>query len=316
MKLSTRVLLTALSAGTLALAGVPTPPAAAQEGSPGDPLAGFQLPVESPPHDYDAGPDAEGFESLASRVSYAIGMNIGAGLVRDFDEMDAELDAGGLVSGIEEATAGEETRLDEAQVQSTLQAFQRQMAEQQMAAAAAAAEANRVEAEAFFARNAGEEGVTTTDSGLQYSLETRGDGEVAQEGQTVTLQYRGTLLDGTEFDSSYGGPEPASFPVGAVIPGFNEALLLLPVGSKGTIWIPADLAYGDTPPRGSVIEPGSPLVFDLEILGLEGEADPAAETEARDAAAGAAAAGGTPDPGAGDEAEETLNAEHRDVTAP
>ena len=200
-----------------------------------------------------------------------------------------------------------------------------------MAAAEARASENQEAAEAFFEENKDADGVQTTASGLQYKLDTEGDGPVPTEGQVVTLNYRGTLLDGTEFDSSYGSPEPAEFPVGAVIPGFNEALLLMPVGSEGTIWIPADLAYGDSPPRGSVIEPGSALVFALEILGVSDEESMPAGTvrldpdTGMDADAGAAGAAGTAgaagaemtDGGEAAEQDEEpeLDAIHRDVIA-
>lgn len=268
MKINARSLTLALAAGVGGL-GFSSLPAHAQ-GDAENPLESFSLPEAAAIHDYATGPDEQGFSSLEERVSYAIGVNIGTGLSQEFEQMGASLDSAALADAILKTTAGDGTRLSEDQVGTTLQAFQQQMVEKQIAMAEQQALANREMADAFFAENGAREGVVTTDSGLQYHLETRGEGEVPRDGQIVTLNYRGTLLDGTEFDSSFGAPEPASFPIGAVIPGFNEALELMPVGSKGTIWIPADLAYGDTPPRGTVIEPGSPLSFELEILGVEG----------------------------------------------
>lgn len=292
---SARLLTAALAAGALTLAGVTAPSASAQD----DADAGFSLPEPEPAHDYEAGPDAEGFESAAARVSYAIGVNIGTGLSGEFEQMGQELRADQVAAGLEQAIAGGSTTLDQEQVIATLQGFQRQIVAEQAAAAERQAEENRAAGEAFFAENADAEGVVTTDSGLQYRLEEEGDGAVATDGQTVTLHYRGTLLDGTEFDSSYGRPEPAQFPVGAVIEGFNEALLLMPVGSKGTIWIPSELGYGQNPPPGSPIQPGSTLVFELEILGVGDQAglpsfveedlnQPGADPEGGDAAQEAA----------------------------
>lgn len=271
MNLRTRSLSLALVAGLLG-PGPLAPLAFAQE-DPADSLGDldFPAPEVQPVHDYTSGPDAEGFSSLEERVSYAIGLNIGIGLSAEFEQMEATLDSAALSEAIGQATSGAETRLSDDQVGSTLDAFQDLMIQRQLAQAEEQSAANRKVADAFFAENAAKEGVVTTESGLQYQLETRGDGEVATEGQAVQLNYRGTLLDGTEFDSSFDFPEPAVFPIGQVIPGFDEALQLLPVGSKGTIWIPADLAYGDTPPRGTAIEPGSALVFELDIVGIEEE---------------------------------------------
>ena len=272
MKTPTRLLTAALATGVLAFAGVTPRSAFAQDDASGDGMPGFSMPEPEPAHDYAQGPDAEGFESMAARVSYAIGVNIGTGLSDEFERMETELQGDQVAAALEQAVAGETTKLDEGQVMETLQAFQQQMMEEQAAAAERQAQENQAAEEAFLAENAQAEGVTTTDSGLQYRLDAEGDGAVATEGQTVTLNYRGKLLDGTEFDSSYDSPEPAQFPVGAVIEGFNEALLLMPVGSKGTIWIPSELAYGQSPPPGSPIQPGSTLVFDLEILGVADEA--------------------------------------------
>ena len=300
MKTSTRSLALGLAAGALALglAGVTLPSAFAQDGAAtppaGDPLADFTLPEPEPAHDYASGADAAGFTSLAERVSYAIGLNIGTGLSREFAQMDATLDADAVSSGLGTVVRGDEAKLSEAQVVSTLQGFQQQMMEKQIAAAQQAAEKNQRAASAFFENNAVVEGVQTTDSGLQYKFEEAGEGPTPTADDEVTLNYRGTLLDGTEFDSSYGNPEPAKFRAGQVISGFSEALLLMPVGSKGKIWIPSELAYGQNPPPNSVIEPGSPLVFELEILGLNGsEPQPGAEAAGSGAATPGGAGAGT-----------------------
>jgi FKBP-type peptidyl-prolyl cis-trans isomerase len=127
---------------------------------------------------------------------------------------------------------------------------------------------NKKAAEDFLKENAGKEGVTTTESGLQYKVITQGEGPKPKAEDVVKVHYKGTLLDGTEFDSSYSRNEPAVFPLNQVIPGWTEAVQLMNVGSKFKLFLPPDLAYGDrgAPP---VIEPGSMLVFEVELLGIE-----------------------------------------------
>ena len=334
MKFPTRLLTAALAVGAVTFAGVSLQSAFAQNDAAGDPAAGeladlptLEMPEAPPAHDYATGPDAEGFESMQARVGYAVGVNIGTGLSRQFQEMGVELDSGALAEGIRQATGTEETKLSELQVGQTLQAFQQQMMEQQMADMRQAAEDNEQAAEDFFARNKDAEGVMTTDSGLQYRFEEKGEGQVPTEDQVVTLHYRGTLLDGTPFDSSYDRGEPAEFPIGQVIPGFQEALQLMPVGSEGTVWIPSELAYGMSPPQGSPIQPGSALKFDLEILGLSDQepmpgfsAGGAADSREAgsmagdaDGTAGGAAANRGGGNGGGDD--DGLQAPHRDAVA-
>jgi FKBP-type peptidyl-prolyl cis-trans isomerase FklB len=168
--------------------------------------------------------------------------------------------------GVEDALQGNEPAVPREEIQPALQAF----AEEVQAAASAAREdlavANEAAGRAFLEENAQREEVTTVESGLQYEVLREGDGPVPTAADQVQLHYRGTLVDGTEFDSSYGG-EPAVFGVGAVIPGFAETLQLMPVGSHYRVWIPSDLAYG---PQGSgpLIGPNSVLVFEIELLDI------------------------------------------------
>jgi len=127
---------------------------------------------------------------------------------------------------------------------------------------------NKAAGEKFLAENATKEGVKTTASGLQYKIIKEGNGEIPTDSSTVKVNYRGTLIDGTEFDSSYKRNEPASFPANRVIKGWTEALTMMPVGSKWEVYIPYDLAYGENQ-SGQLIKPFSALVFEIELLEIE-----------------------------------------------
>ncbi|MEX0837698.1 MAG: FKBP-type peptidyl-prolyl cis-trans isomerase [Gemmatimonadota bacterium] len=207
------------------------------------------------------------FESAAldsddQKASYGIGLNVGSQLADSRDRLDRMA----FMRGVEDALQGSEPAIDRAEIQPALEAF---AAEIQAAAAAEreqAANENTEAGEAFLAENADRDEVMATESGLQYEVLAEGEGPTPAADDQVEVHYTGTLIDGTEFDSSRGG-DPAVFGVGAVIPGFSEALQLMPVGSQYRIWIPSDLAYG---PQGSgpIIGPNSVLVFDIELLGI------------------------------------------------
>ena len=141
------------------------------------------------------------------------------------------------------------------------------MGKEQAAKAHAAGSANRKEGDAFLSANKAKEGVTTLPDGLQYKVLKEGSGAKPTPSDTVTVNYRGTLVNGKEFDSSYKRGQPATFPVGGVIKGWTEALQLMPVGSKWELYIPPDLAYGDNPPDPS-IGPGDTLIFEVELLSI------------------------------------------------
>jgi len=198
-------------------------------------------------------------ETDDQKASYGIGLNMGSQL-----EPAAErIDRAALLRGIEDALQGNDPAIPEDEMQSILVAFG-----QEIEAAAAAerdqkAQDNAVAGEAFLAQNGRKAGVTTTDSGLQFEVLRDGDGERPRRDQSVRVHYRGTLIDGTEFDSSYGG-EPAVFPASGLISGFTEALLMMPVGSHYRVTIPSDNAYG---PQGSgPIGANATLIFEIELL--------------------------------------------------
>lgn len=197
------------------------------------------------------------------KASYGIGLQMGGQL----QPADAMLDRAAFMRGIEDALKGADPALPPQEIQAAVQAFVTDMQ------SAAAAESERMATEnatagaAYLADNGAREGVTTTASGLQYEVLHAGNGPSPTREQRVRVHYRGTLIDGTEFDSSYDG-DPAEFAVGGLIAGFTEALTLMQVGSHFRIVIPADIAYG---PRGSGrIGPNATLIFEIELLEILG----------------------------------------------
>lgn len=220
-----------------------------------------------------AGEESAGSAALDTddqKASYGIGMNMGTQL----EPASERLDMAAFRRGLEDGLAGREAVLPQQEIQRVLQQFAQEIQEAQQAEREEQAAESLRAGEEFLAENAEREGVITTPSGLQYTVLEEGDGATPGEGDQVRIHYTGTLLDGTEFDTSRDG-EPATFAVGSVIPGFSEALQLMPEGSRFKIWIPSDLAYGEQGTQG-LIGPNATLVFDLELLevmeGTEGEA--------------------------------------------
>lgn len=206
------------------------------------------------------------------KVSYIMGMNIGSQISSD----DFELDMDTFTLGISDAFSGAEPRLSEEEVRTTIESFQADMAAKQEAEIKKLAEANQKEGEAFLAEKAAAEGVVVLESGLQYKVLEAGTGPKPSPENTVEVHYRGTLIDGTEFDSSYKRGVPAQFGVTQVIPGWTEALQLMPEGSRWELYIPSDLAYGPGG-TGGAIGPNQTLVFEVELLqaSVSSEADEA-----------------------------------------
>jgi len=215
------------------------------------------------------------------KVSYGIGMNIGNNLKRGSYDVDVDL----IAKAIKDVLAGKETLMTEQQAQETLMAYQKEMRAKQEEKNKQLAEANRKKGEAWLAENKKKEGVQVkevalpdgTKAELQYKIITEGTGEPPNNGDTVTVNYKGTLIDGTEFDSSYKRGQPASFNVNGVIKGWTEALLMMKPGSKRELYIPASLAYADRG-QGAKIEPGSTLIFEVELLSAKSPAPPAPTT--------------------------------------
>jgi FKBP-type peptidyl-prolyl cis-trans isomerase FklB len=201
-----------------------------------------------------------------NRISYTIGLNIG----KDFSVQEMDVDPDVLLIGIKDGMAGNEPKLSEEEMIAEVQAFQQEMQVRQMEKVKVLADENLKDSEAFLAENAQQEGVVVLDSGLQYKVIEPGEGESPTSESTVTVHYRGTLVDGTEFDSSYGRNQPATFPVGGVIPGWTEALPLMKIGAKWQLVIPPELAYGERG-AGADIGPNAALLFDVELLAIETE---------------------------------------------
>ncbi len=199
------------------------------------------------------------------RLSYSFGQNIGATLKKQ----DVEINLDKLMLGIEEALKGEFTTLSEDQVQAALMDFRKAQFAQKAEEKRQLAEKNRTEGEAYLAENAKKEGVKVTASGLQYEILQAGSGDNPKPTDTVTVNYRGTLIDGTEFDSSYSRNEPTSFPLNRVIKGWTEGLQLMKPGGKAKFVIPADLAYGKSGIPGGKIGPDATLIFEVELLSVD-----------------------------------------------
>jgi FKBP-type peptidyl-prolyl cis-trans isomerase FklB len=202
------------------------------------------------------------------KFSYALGMNIGNGLGGNLKKQGVEVDWNIVARGLKDAIAGGKTQLTEEEAQAVLKEVQTEVQKQQQEKAKEAEDKNKSEGEAFLAANKSKEGVVTLPDGLQYKILTAGTGPKPAPTDSVVCNYRGTLINGTEFDSSYKRGQPATFGVSQVIKGWTEALQLMPVGSKWQLFIPSNLAYG---PRGAGAEigPGATLIFEVELLSIQ-----------------------------------------------
>lgn len=222
------------------------------------------------------------------KASYAIGMNWGTGLHRQ----NIDVDSAALIQGMKDALAGGKTLLTEDEARAALMQLQKEMQEKQQAKAAAEGEENKKEGEAFLAANKSKEGVVTLPSGLQYKILKEGNGPKPTATDSVVCNYKGTLINGTEFDSSYKRGEPATFPVTGVIKGWTEALQLMPVGSKWQLFIPPDLAYGPRGTPGGPIGPNATLIFEVELISIKEKNPPPDKVPAPGAATDKTPAGG------------------------
>lgn len=199
------------------------------------------------------------------KVSYSIGADIGRNLKKQNIDINADM----LARGMKDAFSGTTLAMSEKDMEATLTTFQQGMMAKMETQRKAVGEKNKKEGDAFLAANKNKEGVVTLPSGLQYKVITNGAGPKPTKDQTVKVHYRGTLIDGSEFDSSYKRGEPVEFPVGRVIAGWVEALQMMSVGSKWQLFIPSELAYGEQGnPRGG-IGPNAVLIFDVELISIK-----------------------------------------------
>lgn len=203
-------------------------------------------------------------ETLTQRLSYIVGENMAHQLKND----GLDLDTDAIALAINDVMAGNPSRLSDAEKRSVVEQVQKESQEKQMAAHAEQSAKNKTEGAAYLATNAKKDGVTTTDSGLQYQTLVAGNGAKPAKSDRVKVHYKGTLIDGTVFDSSYDRGEPIVFPVTGVIAGWIEGLQLMNVGSKYELVIPSNLAYGANG-SGPVIGPDATLIFEVELLGIE-----------------------------------------------
>lgn len=198
------------------------------------------------------------------KTSYSIGLNIGMNL----QEQEVQIDVPSLTKGIQDALGNSKPALSEDEIRTVLMNLQKEVQTRQEAKRKGMAEQNSKEAEAFLVANKAKPGVITLPSGLQYKVITEGKGPKPAATDTVVTHYKGTFIDGKQFDSSYDRGEPATFTVNGVIAGWTEALQLMPVGSKWQLVVPPKLAYGENGFQ-NVIPPNSALVFDIELISIQ-----------------------------------------------
>ena len=198
------------------------------------------------------------------RLSYVIGVDIGKGMKAQSLDVDPDI----LFRGVKDALAGGALQMSEEEMQAIKNAVRKEMMAKQAEETKKLAEKNSKEGEAFLEENKKKEGVKTLPSGLQYKVITEGTGRTPQPADTVTVNYRGTTVDGKEFDSSYKRGQPAHLPVSGVIPGWSEALQLMKEGAKWQLFIPPGLAYGDKG-AGNLIGPNATLIFEVELISIK-----------------------------------------------
>jgi FKBP-type peptidyl-prolyl cis-trans isomerase FklB len=214
-------------------------------------------------------------DTQKDKASYAIGLNIGRSMKKDDVDVDPEI----IARGMKDALTGAKPLLNDEETQTVLNTLQTDVRKHQQELYQQAVLKNKEQGDAFLATNKSKTGVVTLPSGLQYKVIQNGDGPKPAANDTVVCNYRGTLIDGTEFDSSYKRGKPATFGVSQVIKGWTEALQLMPVGSKWELYIPPTLAYGERgTPNGGPIGPNSTLIFDVELVSIQAKPQPKLET--------------------------------------
>jgi FKBP-type peptidyl-prolyl cis-trans isomerase FklB len=213
-------------------------------------------------------PNALTLQTQEDKESYAIGMSFGSGLRKQSVEVDLNI----LMRGLKDSLAGGKTLLTDDESRAVIAGLQAEMRKKQEEKMAQAGEANMKEGQEFLAANKSKEGVVTLPSGLQYKILQVGTGPKPTTSDSVVCNYRGTLIDGKEFDSSYKRGQPTTFPVSGVIKGWTEALQLMPVGSKWQLFVPAELAYGARG-AGPGIGPNSTLIFEVELISIQAKSN-------------------------------------------
>ncbi len=198
------------------------------------------------------------------KLNYGLGVGVARNFLRQGVVVDPEL----VIAGMRDTLSGKKLLMTEEELQTIMSAFQKDLVQKQTEAAKAQAEKNKKEGEPFLAENGKKQGVVTLPSGLQYKVLKEGDGKKPTIEDTVVCNYRGTLIDGTEFDSSYKCNQPATFALKSVIKGWSEALQLMPAGSKWQLFVPSSLAYGEAS-AGPQIGANATLIFEVELLAVK-----------------------------------------------
>jgi len=212
----------------------------------------------------DSGFGKQILETKKDKISYTIGWGIGS----NFKTQSIDIDTDIMLRGLKDALGGIDSSLNENEMQGVMQSFQKEMMEKQAKTRNETGEKNKKEGEEFLVKNKQKKGVKTTATGLQYRVIEEGKGDKPELNDTVTVNYKGTLIDGSVFDSSYERGQPATFPVNGVIPGWTEALQLMSKGSKYELFIPSELAYGERG-AGNIIGSNAALVFTVELISIE-----------------------------------------------
>lgn len=220
--------------------------------------------AKTPPASAAKSASAPALKTQKDKASYAIGLNIGKNLHRDSVDVDPNI----LLRGLKDGLTGGKTLLTDDETRAALATLQNDVHQRMAVKMQAVGEANKKAGEAFLAANKTKQGVVTLPSGLQYKILKAGNGPKPSANDSVVCNYRGTLLDNTEFDSSYKHGQPATFQVDHVIKGWAEALELMPVGSKWQLFVPSYLAYGDRGAGGD-IGPNATLIFEIELLSIQ-----------------------------------------------
>ena len=241
----------------------PKPPENPEARPQNPPAAPEAKPQTLPPAVTDQPPSP--FKDQKEKLSYALGVSLGGNLKRQSVDVDPDVMLHGLKDGLD----GGKSLMTDEEIRATINQMQAELKTRQEEKARMAGATNKKEGDAFLEANKSKEGVVVLPSGLQYKVLTQGTGPTPAATDTVTCNYRGTLIDGTEFDSSYKRGQPSSFRVGGVIKGWTEALQLMPVGSKWQLFIPSSLAYGE---RGQgPIGPNATLLFEVELISIQGK---------------------------------------------
>jgi FKBP-type peptidyl-prolyl cis-trans isomerase len=256
-----------------------TQPAAPSSASPTSSAAKAQTPATKRPATAKSATTLT-LKTQKEKFSYALGMKTGQRMAESFTKQSVPFDPGILARGLKDGLSGGKTLMTDEEAQAAIKAVQEEVGKKQQAKMQEAGAANKKEGETFLAANKSKEGVVTLPSGLQYKILKEGTGPKPTASDTVECNYRGTFINGTEFDSSYKTGKSVSFPVSGVIKGWTEALQLMPVGSKWQLFIPSDLAYGDSGRPG--IEPSSTLTFEVELLSIVDKSKEKAPEQSKD----------------------------------